>query len=295
MSKNKTVRKGFLSKILFLLALFILVSAPCLFAAVASCSGIFDPKTRYGTINGTCWSYHCATGSVTQLSSVDSSYCASCSGVKYAPSGSCGTCEYKCCSDGNWSGCNQACPDPSADCSSSQCWNGSSCENKASVSRSCSGNVENATGGTQTRTATCTSGSGWIYSDWKGSCTCKKGYKWTIPALGCVAPPDPAYSRCLGISGSTFRAYFMHNYSSLNGTPYNADYYYVIKIPLTRDSSSHSGSSCYPSYAEVTVDVSSSASGPREYLLSVQVPSGCKIAQEGCGYGNLTILSKGWK
>ncbi|MGN0023172.1 MAG: hypothetical protein ACI352_03985 [Elusimicrobiaceae bacterium] len=126
MSKKKTVRKVFLSKILFVITLLVFVCAGGLFAAVASCSGVTDSGTRYGTISGTCWAYHCATGSITQLGSVDSSYCASCSGVKYAPSGSCGTCEYKCCSDGSWSGCNQECPDPS-DCASGTCWNGSSC------------------------------------------------------------------------------------------------------------------------------------------------------------------------
>ena len=129
MSKNKTVRKGFLSKILFLLALFIVVCIPASFAAVASCSGVTDSQTRYGTISGTCYAYYCSSGTLNKLGSVDSSKCASCSGVKYAPSGSCGTCEYKCCSDGNWSGCNQECPDPS-DCSSDTCWNGSRCVSK---------------------------------------------------------------------------------------------------------------------------------------------------------------------
>ena len=134
MSKNKTVRKGFLSKILFLLALFIAVCVPASFAAVASCSGVTDSQTRYGTISGTCYAYYCSSGTLNKLGSVDSSKCASCSGVKYAPSGTCGTCEYKCCSDGNWSGCNQECPDPSEACSSSQCWNGSKCVDEPSTS-----------------------------------------------------------------------------------------------------------------------------------------------------------------
>ena len=155
MLKNKMVRKRFLSKILFLLALFIVVCVPASFAAVASCSGVTDSKTRYGTINGTCWAYHCATGSITKLGSVSSSYCASCSGVKYAPSGTCGTCEYKCCSDGNWSGCNQECPDPSAACSSSQCWDGSKCANKPSG----------------------TGYNGKCYFTYSG-CTCNKGSGW---------------------------------------------------------------------------------------------------------------------
>ena len=131
MLKNKTVRKRFISKILSLLTLFVVVSAPALFAAVASCTGNTGTSgTRYGTINGTCYAYYCKDETMTKLGGVNSSQCTNCSGVKYAPSGNCGTCEYKCCSDGNWSGCNQACPDPSAACSSSQCWNGSKCADK---------------------------------------------------------------------------------------------------------------------------------------------------------------------
>ena len=156
MLKNKTVRKGFSSKILFLSALFILVCSANMFAAVASCSGITDSQTRYGTINGTCWAYHCATGSITKLGSVDSSKCSSYSGVKYAPSGTCGTCEYKCCSDGSWSGCNQKCPDPSEACSSTQCWDGSKCAEKPSG----------------------TGYDGKCYFTYSG-CTCKKGSGWS--------------------------------------------------------------------------------------------------------------------
>ena len=156
MSKNKMVRKRFLSKILFSLALFIVVCVPASFAAVASCSGVTSTGTRYGTISGTCYAYYCSNGSMTKLGSVSSSYCASCSGVKYAPSGTCGTCEYKCCSDGSWSGCNQECPDPSEACSSSQCWNGSSCVSKPT--------------GRQY--------DGKCYFTWS-SCTCNKGSGWS--------------------------------------------------------------------------------------------------------------------
>ena len=156
MSKNKMVRKRFLSKILFLLALFIVVCVPASFAAVASCSGVTDSQTRYGTISGTCYAYYCSSGTLNKLGSVSSSYCASCSGVKYAPSGTCGTCEYKCCSDGNWSGCNQECPDPSEACSSSQCWNGSSCVSKPTGKQY----------------------DGKCYFTWS-SCTCNKGSGWS--------------------------------------------------------------------------------------------------------------------
>lgn len=134
MPKNKIVRREFFNKILFLSVLFTVVCASNIFAAVASCSGITDGQTRYGTINGKCWAYYCSDGSIRQLGSVDSSKCASCNGVKYAPLGNCGTCKYECCSDGSWSGCNQACPDPS-DCSGDTCWNGSSCVSKPTGSK----------------------------------------------------------------------------------------------------------------------------------------------------------------
>ena len=165
MSKNKTVRKGFLSKILFLLALFIVVCVPASFAAVASCSGVTDSQTRYGTISGTCYAYYCSSGTLNKLGSVSSSYCASCSGVKYAPSGTCGTCEYKCCSDGSWSGCNQECPDPSAACTSEQCWNGSKCVDKPDTSSK----LYNGKCYYRCTAYTCNKGSGW-------SCSTKKYY-----------------------------------------------------------------------------------------------------------------------
>ena len=89
-------------------------------------------------------------------------------------------CSYKtqtrtcCAATGAWSDWGGSCPS----CSSSQCWNGSICVNKEAVSRNCSGNVTNATGGTQTRAATCINGSGWSYGSWTGTCTCKSGYEW---------------------------------------------------------------------------------------------------------------------
>ena len=45
--------------------------------------------------------------------------------------------------------------------------------------RNCSGNVANTTGGKQTRTATCTSGSGWSYGSWTGICTCRSNFTWS--------------------------------------------------------------------------------------------------------------------
>ena len=85
-----------------------------------------------------------------------------------------------CSSCGTWCGWGVSCPSSSS-CTSSQCWKSStcSCESKGSTSRTCSGNVSNASSGTQTRTATCSSGAGWSYGSWTGTCTCKSGYTWT--------------------------------------------------------------------------------------------------------------------
>ena len=129
MSKKKMIISSFLGKFLFVFALFSVFGAQVVFAAVASCAGNSGTSpTRYGTIDGTCWAYYCSGTTMTQLGSMSSSYCESCSSgaVKYSPYGTCDTCTQTCCSDGNWSGCNQDCPDPS-DCGSGTCWNGSSC------------------------------------------------------------------------------------------------------------------------------------------------------------------------
>ena len=102
--------------------------------------------------------------------------------VEYKPKGECGTSTRTCCGGVSWSEWDEACPS----CSSSQCWNGSTCVNKEAVSRSCSGNVANAAGGTQTRTATCTNGSGWSYGSWTGTCTCNTGYSWSSSSNKCL-------------------------------------------------------------------------------------------------------------
>ena len=156
---------SFLGKFLFVFALFSVFGAQVVFAAVASCTGVTDSQTRYGTISGTCYAYYCSNETVNKLGSADSSKCSSCSGVKYAVSGTCGTCEYKCCSDGNWSGCNQECPDPSEACTSAQCWNGSKCVDKPDTSSK----LYNGKCYYRCTAYTCNKGSGW-------SCSTKKYY-----------------------------------------------------------------------------------------------------------------------
>ena len=110
--------------------------------------------------------------------------------VQYRQNGSCGTSSRTCCSDGTWSAWDGRCSG-SSNCTSSQCWDGSRCASKEAVSRKCSGNVANATGGTQTRTATCETGSGWSYSAWSGTCTCSTGYVWNSGTKTCTKLNNP--------------------------------------------------------------------------------------------------------
>ena len=97
--------------------------------------------------------------------------------VQYEPIEPCETRKRTCCSDGTWSDWEGKCGGSSS-CGANECWNGSECEAKGEVLRNCSGNVAHATGGTQTRTATCTAGSGWRYGSWTGLCICKSNFTW---------------------------------------------------------------------------------------------------------------------
>ena len=121
--------------------------------------------------------------------------------VEYKPSGECGTSKRTCCSGASWSDWDKDCPEDA--CGSNECWNGSICEKKGELSRSCFGNVSNALSGTQTRTATCNTGSGWRYSDWSGACTCKTGYTWS--SNSCV--PSTPGSTCNCTTGERLITY----------------------------------------------------------------------------------------
>lgn len=109
--------------------------------------------------------------------------------VQYKPKGDCDTSTKTCCANGKWSEWDAECS-ASSSCSANECWNGSICEKKGDTSRVCLNNINWATGGTQTRTATCTS-SGWSYGNWSGTCTCKTGYTWS--SNSCV-PSTPGSS-----------------------------------------------------------------------------------------------------
>lgn len=120
--------------------------------------------------------------------------------IQYKPDGNCGTSQRKCCANKQWSDWGGSCPS----CSSSQCWNGSKCADKEAVSRSCLGNVTNAQSGTQTRTATCTNGTGWTYGAWTGTCTCTTGYSWNSSTKRCIKACDTSAAEWCNNCGLTF-------------------------------------------------------------------------------------------
>ena len=141
------------------------------------------------------WENGDCTGSCSPTGSKEEKYTAS--GCSYS------TQTRTCCSNGKWSEWNGSCSGAGS-CSSSQCWNGSSCANKESVSRSCSGNVTNAQSGTQTRTATCKSGSGWTYGSWSGTCVCESGYTWNSSTKRCIKDCDISAAEWCNNCGLTF-------------------------------------------------------------------------------------------
>ena len=226
------------------------------------------------------WENGDCTGSCSPTGSKEEKYTAS--GCSYS------TQTRTCCSNGKWSEWNGSCSGAGS-CSSSQCWNGSSCANKESVSRSCSGNVTNAQSGTQTRTATCTSGSGWTYGFWTGTCTCKTGYTWngsscvrdnppTVKALGCQAVPgdsgkDPGHTWA-GVEVSSSPSAAMYVILSITGE-FNG--------------------STLTSYSHIRIDIPAGfpASGQKSMEFEMPLPDGCS----NCSYNNCKAMvqSVGWQ
>lgn len=186
MLKNKTVRKGFLSKILLVSSFVIVLFASAAFAG--PCDNWSGTNPVYYSDGSTCKRYACKSEGViaTTLGTADMSYCggSSSSGGSGSGSSSCTSgqkenkytasgCSYTtstrtCCNDKTWSDWDKACSG-SSNCSSSQCWNPStkSCESKPSGSCTCSN-------GYCSRSYSCGS-NGWTYTD--GACTCKTGYE----------------------------------------------------------------------------------------------------------------------
>ena len=121
---------------------------------------------------------------------------------KYTASGCSYTTQSRtcCATTGAWSDWGGSCPS----CSSSQCWDGSKCADKEAVSRSCLGNITNAQSGTQTRTATCTNGTGWTYGAWTGTCTCTTGYTWNSSTKRCIKACDTSAAEWCNNCGLTF-------------------------------------------------------------------------------------------
>lgn len=92
---------------------------------------------------------------------------------------------YLICGNGSgaaYTGCGDV---PQFSCKSGYCMEFGVCVGPDSTSQSCVGNVSNAISGTRYRTASCTA-SGWSYTGWSGTCTCKTGYTWS--GSYCLAP-----------------------------------------------------------------------------------------------------------
>ena len=100
-----------------------------------------------------------------------------------------------------WSDWDVNCPS----CSSTQCWNGSSCVNKpTSTSVSCKKAPYNGKSGTLTLSYRCLQGSGWS-TVVLGTCTCYSGYTWNSTTMTCEENPT-AYGtyRCSYVGGTSY-------------------------------------------------------------------------------------------
>ena len=262
-------------------------------------NGADNTTARYTLKDGKCMAYYCKSTNEPIWLGDGGNHCEGmCSSGdtqdKYTACDTEKCCTYTtqtrtCCSDGSWPDWGKECPDYSS-CASNQCWNGSTCVNKGAVSRNCSGNVTNATGGTQTRTATCTDGSGWTYSSWSGTCTCKTGYKWS-PSGSCITPPSPEYINC-GVSGTSLTVSGRAYSSGLEGTPYNSDYYYNVNATVTFTG----GGGCS---GTTTVSGRISISRNGGYFssnLSVSRPSNCSGSSGYLSFrcDRVSVTSKGW-
>lgn len=84
------------------------------------------------------------------------------------------------------------CTTPIFSCKSGYCMEYGVCVGPDSTSQRCVGNVPNAISGMCYRTASCTA-SGWSYTAWRCTCTCKTGYTWN--GSYCL-PPIPEDCSC---------------------------------------------------------------------------------------------------
>lgn len=100
-----------------------------------------------------------------------------------------------------WSDWDVNCPS----CSSTQCWNGSSCVNKPTeTSVSCKKSPYNGKSGTLTLSYRCLQGSGWS-TFVSGTCTCYSGYTWNSTTMTCEGEPTAygTYS-CSYVGGKSY-------------------------------------------------------------------------------------------
>ncbi len=120
--------------------------------------------------------------------------------VQYKPSGSCGTSERTCCSNGKWSGWGEKCSETSTDCSSST---------KPKTSQTCDFN-NGRNNGIQTRSVTCNNGV-WKAGAWS-ACKCNI-------TCNSAQVPDPTNCRCCD-----YTCYLFKNSSGLGVYCNCADY-----------------------------------------------------------------------
>ena len=220
---------------------------------------------------------------------------------KYTASGCSYTTQSRtcCATTGEWSDWGGSCPS----CSSSQCWDGSKCADKEAVSRTCSGNVTNAQSGTQTRTATCTNGSGWSYGAWTGTCTCKSGYTWSGFSCNRDNPPSITVFGCQAVPGNGGD----DSHTWVGGHPTSApssDMYAVIAV--TGYFSDTKGNT-YTNYDRITLNFQAGEISQVSKEFDLGMPDGCddsSICSQNpykecnfCSYSSCTatLHSSGWQ
>ena len=202
---------------------------------------------------------------------------------KYTASGCSYTTQSRtcCATTGEWSDWGGSCPS----CSSSQCWDGSKCADKEAVSRSCLGNVTNAQSGTQTRTATCTNGSGWSYGSWSGTCTCKSGYTWSGSFCNRDNPPAARALDCQAVPMDKHPGWTWAGVE-LSTAPSAAMY---VVLAITGDFFGWTEKS----YGNITIDIPAGFVGKKSMEFDLNLPDGCP----NCSYNNCvaSVQSVGWR
>lgn len=216
----------------FLFVFFVSTASLPLFAY---CESGTDYSVHYAVHDGRCMAYYCKDYNDPYWLGGGGDNCGDqeceVGTNQYKASGECDTLERTCCKNGFFSEWGKEC-DPSSNCSSNQCWNGSSCVSKPTQQCSCSN-------GTCTRTYTCNTGTGWTYKD--STCKCNSGYSYINGSCqDCIRRSSPTFSvnncmecwnKALSITNSSsyrqctsdndINCYVKVNSSVTSGTPYN--------------------------------------------------------------------------